>query len=248
MTTNVRVPAYRVTIRNENAAGRPVLKREIFRQPAGAQALLEYMYTNDPGTHLKIRLKGAGGCQVTARVAWRNMQLVPVSTEDEHGVVIAQADGQKFRVTVRELPPEEWAEFPSLPFQAPRAFIHGEPNGWRVVFHPQQYPCVLTAAVDANKIKDENLPSFPFPSNPRYSSAGFLILRGAFGAQHGGTVRLGVRGAGLSVRAALPPPGEVVEISPELFQQEGPTQVRFLEEGYALQKFNEKRAMLSYTL
>ena len=252
LTRIAPIKAYQVTVRELNPEARPesegdILHREIFNQGPGVQAFAEYRYGGDEGTHLRIRQKtDAGDCLITARVEGDHARLFKVNPEAPTDVV--NSDGKKFRVEINPLAESHWGHGQNVPFKPPRATVSAEETGWRVSFFPQEYPCILTCAVTAGKMKDEGLPSFPFPSEPRHTGASFVIPYGSFMAEPGGLVRLGVRGAGLQVRLALPERGKAVTVEPHQFQVAGPADKSLMSDEYVNEKYKEKKSLLSWIL
>ncbi|MBK7864783.1 MAG: hypothetical protein IPJ65_40515 [Archangiaceae bacterium] len=242
-TKPVKVPAYRVQISQQGAV---VADKTFDAGPGNDASTVNYKYGGNEWTHIFVRQKTQEGDMfITARYQGQHMQHV--SVDPEHPAQIRQADGNVFDITVtriegaRELSPGE-----VVAFDPPRATITADAGGWRITYEPKQYPCVLTVALEDAITKDEALPSFPFPSNPRFSRASFYIPNGQFAAKAGGELRLGVRGAGREARVKLPKPGESVTVEPKQFQVKGPSQPDLLTEQYVASKYGEKAGLLSY--
>ena len=129
-------------------------------------------------------------------------------------------------------------------FRAPHASIVGRRDGWWVTFTPDQKCCVLTLAIPP--MKNEAIPSFPFPESNGYSSASWLLPLNQFGATVNGPVRLGVRGAGLSFKGELPAVGETLLVTPDMFILDGPPNRDLLKPAYVEGKYAEKAGLLSW--
>jgi hypothetical protein len=244
----IRVPHIKVTVQQRDAAGRPVVKKEqVITVPAGESenALVRYQTGAQVYEGILVRRKANDAVQITERGQVNNRWTTHVYSGGPGETIRVPHEGQNYEVTFQIL--ETFQELPTVAFAAPKASVTAEPAGWRVTFEPQQYPCVLTCAVEAHHVKDEALPSFPFPSNPRYRSGSFVIPYGQFSAQEGGLLRLGVRGAGLQATVPLPPRGASVSVAPQAFEVKGAAQPEYLAEQYVVNKHAEKAALIRYT-
>jgi hypothetical protein len=237
----VLLNAYKVEIKQRGGA--VVAEKEFTAGPGNDASTVNYKYGGHDWTHVFVRQKtNEGDVFVTARYQGNSLQHA--SADPEHPAQIQQPDGSIFDITVTKV--DRAVEAEAVAFDPPKAIITADAAGWTVTFEPKQYPCVLTVAMQEAMTKDENLPSFPFPSNPRYSRASFHIPAGQFGATEGAEVRLGIRGAGREALAKLPKPGETVTIEPKQFKVKGPGDAQFLSEAYVTQKFNEKAQLIQY--
>jgi hypothetical protein len=244
--SNVKIPAFRVRV--TDACGATVSEKTFTDGPGNDQAFLDHQYGPDAWDRIRVRQKtNEGHVHITFRQWGGGSQFTELrDASPEKPAEMRNPRGQLFRVAVERLEEAHWKRGAELAFKAPSVEVQGDAGGWWVTFRPQQWPCVCTLAVDANGTKDESLPSFPFPSNPRYAQGRFYIPRGQFKAEEGGTVRLGVRGAGMMVRVALPPPGETRAVRSEDFKVVGHAQPELLTDPYVASKFNEKAGLIQY--
>jgi hypothetical protein len=103
---------------------------------------------------------------------------------------------------------------------------------------------VLTLAIPP--LKDESIPSFPFPAEVAAVGASWLLPMNQFGAVAGGPLRLGVRGAGLAAQLVLPLVGKTHNVLPEHFKLVGAPNTALLDNNYVRTKYAEKRNLLSW--
>jgi hypothetical protein len=247
MTDPLKIPGFKVSIIDAANPANPVVKEQDFLKQVGDD-FMDHQFGPNQWDNIRVRRKTVeGGMLVTFRNVSARMAEQKVDVNPDKPADLRTPGGQMFRVVVSKLPEEMWMAGQAIKFPPPRATITAEAGGWRVTFEPQQRPCILTVAVDAKGLKDEGLPSFPFPSNPAHARGSFLIPFGQFGAVEGGTVRLGVRGAGLQCRVALPKAGESVQIEPEHFKVEGPADLKWFQEAVVAGKYNEKHALIQYS-
>lgn len=242
-----KVPAFRVKVIDASDAGEKELHTQDFKQPPGSDFLDVVVGPQEWDRVRARRNTHSGGMKITFRnQSAGNTNPQFFFAQPEEPAKIPAHGGKLYRIVVEQLPESEWMAGQAVKFSAPKASITAEPGGWRVTFEPQQYPCVLTVAVATKGAKDENLPSFPFPSNPKHASGSFLIPKGQFGAEEGGLIRLGVRGAGLTTQLKLPKEGKTVNVKPTAFKLAGTAQPDFLTDAYVATKFNEKKALIQY--
>jgi hypothetical protein len=246
LKNNSLIKAYRVRI--QNAANQDVgtfdfkngPQAEMMQVQAQPQQVFRVRQNTDGG---EFRVTGYHGNQ-------RNVFAQANPTEPLERAVAAG-----FRVLVEALPKSQWLQGPAVEVEPPKVHIARQANVWLVTFEPKQYPSVCTIAIlhkapDGNLAgsKNEDLPSLPFPSNPKHASGSILIpLRNAFGAADGAPIRLGVRGAGIMVTAVLPKANETLDVKPGDFEIGGPADPTLLSDAYVNEKYNEKKALVQYT-
>jgi hypothetical protein len=249
MSNPPKIPAFRVKVVDATSGQQEhTVHEQEFKNAPGVD-FVDYKYGAQEWDRVWIRRKSFEGNML---VTWRNQSAgntnpTLIDAGPDKPAELRSSTGQLFRVVVETLPEDTWMVGQAIKFPPPKATIAAEDAGWRVTFEPQQRPCVLTIAVAAKGVKDENLPSFPFPSNPAFTRGSFLIPYGQFGADEGGLVRLGVRGAGLVAKVALPKRGETMQIEPEHFKSEGAAQPEFLTEQYVAGKYGEKAGVVQYS-
>lgn len=251
MATALKIPAYRlavfdVTTGSEVEVAAQVIKRGPLNDNS---SVVNYKYGSHEWTHVLARLKThEGGFQVTSRYQGHGNGVV--SGSPAQPVDVRQPDGRVFRVRAMALPEAEWLQGDVVPFQPPRCTVRHDAaaQGWWITFEPQQVPCVLTAAVHDRHVKNESLPSFPFPANlSGYKGSFFIPANNAFGAVPGCMLRLGVRGAGREAMAVLPSGGASVVVEPGDFQLKAASDAKFLDPGYVQSKFAEHGNLVRYT-
>lgn len=245
----IRAPIRAFKVRVLNAQRRVVAEQVFDRGPQ--QQLMDQPVVHESSGWNRVRVRqntNTGDFRVSA---YENNRRTVFQARIEEPATWLRNDGQRFDVEVEQLSETYWQQGPSLTFEPPRAELRGDANGWTVTFRPQQYPAVLTLAVlNGHKqgTKDESLPSFPFPSSPRFGAGSLFIPRyNNWGAGDGQPVRLGVRGAGLSVTTVLPAADSSKRIAPADFKVHGPADLSLLTEGYVLEKYREKQALITYT-
>lgn len=251
MTTALKIPAYRLAVFDVTTGKEvEVAAQVVNRGPLNDNSsVVNYQYGGHAWTHVLARLKThEGGFQVTSRYQGHNPNIV--SGTPAQPVDVRQPDGRVFRVRSLALPEAEWMQGNVIAFQAPRCTIRHDvaAQGWWVTFEPQQVPCVLTAAVHDRHVKNEALPSFPFPAHMvGFKGSFFIPANNAFGAVAGGMLRLGVRGAGREAMAVLPTGGTSVVVEPGDFLVKAASDQKFLEPAYVQTKFAEHGNLVQYT-
>jgi hypothetical protein len=244
--TDFKTPAFHVAVRDLSNPNAPPVEMD-WHEGAGTDAsFLDHQYGQEEWERIRIRQKTLDGkTQVTLRWVDNNqVQGEKHELDPNQDLTVSTPAGRSFAVRVTPLPEAEWKVGRSIAFKAPKATIVGRDDGWTISFEPRQLPCVLTIAVESHGIRDEHLPAFAFPSQApnRYKRGTYFLPKGQFEAAAGGVVRLGVRGAGMSVRVALPEAGESREISPESFKIGAPAQPDMLTEQYVLEHLKSGQA------
>jgi hypothetical protein len=240
-----KIPAYQVRI-VDAASGAVVVEQKLTEGPTNDdRSLVEHRYGAD-WERVRVRHKtDDGDMHVVFRYLDRNNHYITeqLDARVDKPVEVAKPNGARFRVDVLKVPESEWKTIEALEFKAPKVSVTADAGGWHIRFEPQQRPCVCTVAIDGAS-KPEGLPSIPFPSS--MPASGTLYLqRGEFGAEDGAIIRLGVRGAGMTVRLKLPEAGTSVDVAPETFDRSGTPNASMLTEAYVQGKYNENAALIA---
>lgn len=235
----MKIPLQNVRVTVANRTMGTVLDRVITAVPgAGLNAVVRHQTGAAEYYGLTIRRKTMGDLFVTERTPGHTKHYDVAAGTTVHIPHLNDV------YSVTSTPIETGQVIEAVPFAAPKASLLGRADGWLVTFHPEQRDCVLTLAIPP--LKNEAIPSFPFPAVNAHKAASWLLPIAGFGAVAGGPVRLGVRGAGLAVTTTLPGAGQTRVIEPAAFRLEGAPNLELLAPAYVLAKYAEKAAMLTW--
>jgi hypothetical protein len=241
----VKIPAYKVQITDVSRSSVVVDKTLTDGPTNDDRSLVEHTYGAD-WERVRVRHKtDEGDMRVIFR--WLNggsYVTQELDAKPDHPVEVQKPNGARFRVDVLALPEDTWKAAEALEFKAPKVTVQRQGNGWNITFEPGQKPCVCTVAVDG-ATKPETLPSIPFATHNAATKGSMFISDGEFGAEAGKIIRLGVRGAGLSVRVKLPADEAAVEVKPDTFERNGSPNPTMLQDAYVQQKAGENAALIA---
>jgi hypothetical protein len=240
----LKIPAYQVKI-TDVAQNNVVVEQKLTDGPTNDdRSLVEHRYGAD-WERVRVRHKtDEGDMHVVFRwLNGGNYVTQELDAKPDHPVEVQKPNGARFRVDILALPEDQWRAAEALEFKAPAVTVQRHGNGWNITFTPQQKPCICTVAVDGGT-KPETLPSIPFASHNGATSGTLFIADGEFGAEKGKILRLGVRGAGMSVRVKLPDDQKPVEVKPDTFERNGTPNPAMLQDAYVQHKAQENAALI----
>ncbi len=244
-----KIPGYKLSIFKNSRRSKPVYEKVFLDGPGdGEHRLADYRYGQGEWENIRARQKTYEGLMNVIVRDGGNKRLFDGALAPGEKFKITVTNGETYVLLLEEIKKSEWkAAPPSIKIKAPRFEIEGRGDGWILRYTVREKPCVLTCAVDAKRIKDQSLPSFPFPKDVKANVAEFFVPKNNdWGIATGQKLRLGVRGAGLQAMIEVPPLAEGVKVGPRDFKKKGPCDETFLKSSYVSEKYQEKNGIIRY--